>query len=173
MYIWHTYIYIYIYIHIYIYTAGIGKYILYCNNYCNSTIAIVIYCTLLKLLQYYCHLHSNNSIAIYCVQYNSYSTLLDMEWSRFLLRKRLNSIFYPFFHSFSHTWIGAGNKKNSRHRTKGTEVEDHGWVSVAVCFWNSRLEVWIFFFCRERRAQVIWLTMGTATAGVFGPRQGY
>ena len=40
--------------------------------------------------------------------------------------KRYNSIFYPFFHSFSHTWRGAGNKKNSRHRTKGTEIEDNG-----------------------------------------------
>ena len=36
------------------------------------------------------------------------------------------SIFAPFFHSFSHTWRGAGNKKSSRHRTKGTEVEDNG-----------------------------------------------
>ena len=61
-------------------------------------------------------------------------------------------------------------QEGSRRRTKGTKVEDHGWVSVAVCFWNSRLEVWIFFFCRERRAQVVWLTMGTATAGVFGPK---
>ena len=61
-------------------------------------------------------------------------------------------------------------QEGSRRRTKGTKVEDHGWVSVAVYFWNSRLEVWIFFFCRERGAQVIWLTMGAATAGVFGPK---
>ena len=53
---------------------------------------------------------------------------------------------------------------------KGTEVEDHGWVSVAGCFLYFRREVWIFFFRGERRAQVIWLTMGTATADVFGPK---
>ena len=90
-----------------------------------------------------------------------------------IFAKRCNSIFYPFFHSFSRTWRGAGNKKNSRHRTKGTEIEDNGWVSVAVYFSYFRREVWIFFFRGERRAQVIWLTLGTATAGVFGPRQGY
>ena len=78
--------------------------------------------------------------------------------------KQCNSIFYPFFHSFSRTWRGAGNKKNSRHRTKGTEVEDDGWVSVAVYFSYFRREVWIFFFRGERRAQVIWLTTGTAIA---------
>ena len=81
-----------------------------------------------------------------------------------------NSIFHHFIHSFSQTWRGAGNKKDSHRRMKRTKVEDHGWVSVAVYFSNSRVEVWIFFFCRERRAQVIWLTMGTATAGVFGPK---
>ena len=32
-------------------------------------------------------------------------------------------------------------QEGSRRRAKGTKVEDHGWVSVAVCFWNSRLEV--------------------------------
>ena len=87
-----------------------------------------------------------------------------------IFAKRRYSIFYPFFHSFSHTWRGAGNKKSSRHRTKGTEVEDHGWVSVAVYFSYFRREVWIFFFRGEQRAQVIWLTTGTATAGVFGPK---
>ena len=86
----------------------------------------------------------------------------------YIIEEQLN--FSPFIHSFSHTWRGAGNKKNFRHRTQGTKGEDHGWVSVAVYFSNSRLEVWIFFFCGERRVQVIWLTMGTATAGVFGPK---
>ena len=62
-------------------------------------------------------------------------------------------------------------QEGSRRRTKGTKVEDHGWVSVAVYFSHFRREVWIFFFRGERRAQVIWLTMGTATAGVFGPKE--
>ena len=58
-------------------------------------------------------------------------------WSQFLLSKRGTTQFFTRF------WRGAGNKKRSSHRKKGTEVEDHGWVSVAVYFSYCRLEVWI------------------------------
>ena len=121
--------------------------------------------------------------AIHREQINPMHEKVSTNWSTILSKKLaissrkaikkaviFSQILETFISSEVHTWRGAGNKKSSRHRTKGTEVEDHGWVSVAVYFLYFRREVWIFFFRGERRAQVIWLTMGTATAGVFGPK---
>ena len=81
----------------------------------------------------------------------NWSTILSKKLaisSRKAIKKAVifSQILETFISSEVHTWRGAGNKKSSRHRTKGTEVEDHGWVSVAVCFLYFRREVWIFFF---------------------------